>query len=263
MKKMVTFAVVGAVGMLLMAGCGGDATANNGKEPLRVGTNPTFAPASYKDDQGNLTGFEPALMEEIGKRCGREVEWVEAEGTDALFGNLDAGKIDTIAFQISKNEEREANYTFSDVYGTNRIFLAVREDYKYDTLEDLQGAKVCVPPTHSLYPILMEYNETLPEEEQIQLVTSEGGSLYDELELGRIDAFPITEVAFEAAMEKKDYKIRLGGEPLVFEENAYPFAKDADPELINDVNDALAEMKEDGTLSEISLEYYKVDVSKE
>ena len=137
MKKMVTFAVVGAVGMLLMAGCGGDATANNGKEPLRVGTNPTFAPASYKDDQGNLTGFEPALMEEIGKRCGREVEWVEAEGTDALFGNLDAGKIDTIAFQISKNEERVARIKLSNCYDVINGYVLDTEIAEYKHWERL------------------------------------------------------------------------------------------------------------------------------
>lgn len=232
------------------------------KDPIRVATNPTFAPASYKDEDGNLTGFEPALMEEIGKRCDREIEWVEGEGLDALFGNLDAGKVDTIAFQISITPEREENYTFSDVYGTNRILLAVREDFKYDTLDDLQGMKVCVPPTHSLYPIIEEYNESLPDDKKIQFITSEGGSLYDELELGRIDAFPLTEVAYAAAMEKQDYKIRLGGEALVYEENAYPFSKDADPELIEDINNAVNEMKEDGTLSKISMEYYKVDVSK-
>ena len=269
-KRLLLILTTIAMSAVLLAGCSGEKDSTSSgetqvekKEPLRVATNPTFAPASYKDEEGSLTGFEPAVMEEIGKRCGREIEWLEAEGLDNLFGNLDAGKVDTIAFQISVNEEREANYTFSDVYGTNKIFLAVREDYKYDTLDDLQGAKVCVPPTHSLYPIMEEYNADLPEDQKIQLVTSEGGSLYDELELGRIDAFPLTEVAFAAAMEKQDYKIRLGGEALVYEDNAYPFAKDADPELVSDVNEALQSMREDGTLSELSMEYYKVDVTRE
>lgn len=251
---------------VVIIGCGKkeenkDSSDTPKKDPIRVATNPTFAPASYKDEKGNLVGFEPAVIEEIGKRCGREVEWLEIEGLDNLFGNLDAGKVDFIAFQISINEERKANYTFSDVYGTNRIFLAVREDFKYDTLDDLKGKNVCVPPTHSLYPILEEYNASLPDDEKINIVTSEGGSLYDELELGRIDAFPITEVAFQTAMEKQDYKIRLGGEALVIEENAYPFAKDSDPELIKDVNDALKAMLEDGTLADISMEHYKVDVT--
>lgn len=232
------------------------------KEPIRVATNPTFAPASYKDDDGNLTGFEYDTMEEIGKRCGRKIEWLEIEGLDNLFGNLDAGKADTIAFQISINEERKANYTFSDVYGNNKIFLCVREDFKYDTLDDLQGKIVSLNPTHSMYPLLEEYNASLPDDKKIQIASAESSSMYDDLELGRIDAFPLTEVAFQTVMEKQDYKIKLDGEALVIEENAYPFAKDADSELIKDVNEALRSMREDGTLTEISMKHYKVDVTQ-
>ncbi len=108
---------------------------------------------------------------------------------------------------------------------------------------------------------MQEYNSSLNDDQKILIGTSQGGSLYDELELGRIDAFPITEVAFKAAMEKQDFKIRLGGEALVNEENAYPFANDTDKELIEDINNALNEIKKDGTLSKISMEHYKVDVS--
>lgn len=201
-------------------------------------------------------------MEEIGKRCGRKIEWLEIEGLDNLFGNLDAGKADTIAFQISINEERKANYTFSDVYGNNKIFLCVREDFKYDTLDDLQGKIVSLNPTHSMYPLLEEYNASLPDDKKIQIASAESSSMYDDLELGRIDAFPLTEVAFQTVMEKQDYKIKLDGEALVIEENAYPFAKDADSELIKDVNEALRSMREDGTLTEISMKHYKVDVTQ-
>lgn len=232
------------------------------KAPLRVATNPTFKPASYKDDNGELTGFEPALMEEIGKRIGRDIEWLEIEGMDNLFGNLDAGKVDTIAFQVSINEQRKENYTFSHVYGHNKIYLATRDDFKYDTLDDLQGKRVSLSPTHSMYPILQEYNADLPDNKKIIIQPAESASLYDDLELGRTDAFPLTEVAYEAAMEQKPWKIKLSGPALVIEENAYPFAKDADTELLDEVNRAIDDMLEDGTLKDISMEYYKVDVTK-
>ncbi len=254
----------------LAAGCGNSSenekaedTTNTEteKSALRVATSPTFPPTSYNDDDGNLAGFEYEVIEEIGKRIGRDVEWTIAEGTDNLFGTLDAGKVDTIAFQISINEERKENYTFSDVYGTNQIFLAVREDFTYDTLDDLQGKTVCLNPSHSLYPILEGYNSSLSEDQQIKLVPAESSNIYEDLEMGRIDAFPITEIGFATAMEKQDYKIKLGGEALVIEENAYPFAKDADEELISEVNEAIQEMLNDGTLAEISEKNYKMDVT--
>lgn len=237
-----------------------DATSE--KAPLRVATSAAFAPTSYKDEDGNLAGFEHDVIEEIGKRSGREVQWTILEGMDSLFGSLDAGKVDTIAYQVSVNEERKANYTFSNVYGHNKIYLAVRDDFKYDTLDDLQSKKVSLNPAHSMYPVLEEYNASLPDDKKIEIVPSESNSMYEALEMGRFDAFPLTPVAFEAVKEKKDYKIKLGGEALVTEENAYPFSKDADKELLTDVNDALQSMVNDGTLSEISIKHYKLDVTK-
>ena len=85
-----------AISIVLIAGC----AKGNAEPVVRVGTNPSFAPASYKNDKRELTGFEHDAFEEIGKRMGRKVEWVEIGSLDNLFGSLDAGKIDTIAFQI-------------------------------------------------------------------------------------------------------------------------------------------------------------------
>lgn len=86
--------------------------------------------------------------------------------------------------------------------------------------------------------------------------------MYELLEQGKFDAFPITALAFNATMEKKDYKVRIDGEPQVVEENAYPFSKNADPEMIEDVNNAIHSMQEDGTLAELSMKHYKLDVTK-
>ena len=62
-------------------------------------------------------------------------------------------------------------------------------------------------------------------------------------------------------MEKQDYKIKLGGEALVIEENASPFPTDGDEVLISEVNEAIQEMLNDGTLAEISEKNYKMDVT--
>ena len=65
--------------VVLFAGCAGGET----PPAVRVGTNPSFAPASYKNDKRELTGFEHDAFEEIGKRIGRKVEWVEIGSLDS------------------------------------------------------------------------------------------------------------------------------------------------------------------------------------
>ncbi len=235
---------------------------NKDESIIKVGTNPVFPPCSYKNDDDELVGFERDAFDEIGKRIGRKVEWVELGSLDNLFGSLDSGAIDTIAFQVSINEDRQKNYQFSDVYGYNKIFLCVRKDFKYDDLDDLQGKKVLLDPSHSMYPILEAYNDKQEEGKKIELVVSEGGSMFDSIEQGKVDAGPITEVGFAAAMEEKDFNLKISGPALVLEENAYPFSKNADPQLIEDVNSAIKSMIEDGTMKAISEKHYKIDVTK-
>lgn len=261
-KKLLSCVLVGAVIMGSLVGCGNkEASGGDEKAPIRVATSPVFPPCSYKDEEGNLAGFEHDAFEEIGKRCGRKIEWIEGDSQDALFGAVDSGKADTIAFQISINEDRKKNYDFSEVYGYNKIYLAVRDDFKYETMDDLQGKKVNVPPAHSFYPAVEEYNKNLPEDKKIIVIPSDSGSMYEALEQGRYDACPITEVAFKEAMAQKPYKVKIAGDPIVVEENAYPFAKDADPELVKDVNDAIKSMMEDGTMKKIAEKHYKVDTT--
>lgn len=261
-KKLLSCILVGAVVMGSLVGCGNkEASGGDEKAPIRVATSPVFPPCSYKDDEGNLAGFEHDAFEEIGKRCGRKIEWIEGDSQDALFGAVDSGKADTIAFQISINEDRKKNYDFSEVYGYNKIYLAVRDDFDYKNMDDLQGKKVNVPPAHSFYPAVEEYNKSLPEDKQIIVIPSDSGSMYEALEQGRYDACPITEVAFKEAMSKKPYKVKIAGDPIVVEENAYPFSKDAYPELVKDVNDAIKSMMEDGTMKKLAEKHYKVDTT--
>ena len=66
-------------------------------------------------------------------------------------------------------------------------------------------------------------------------------------------------MAFKARLEKKPYKLKIAGRPVVLKKNAYPFSKNADPELIRAVNDAIASMLQNKTLKRISEQYYKVD----
>lgn len=265
-RKLLLILVSVLITFIFVTGCGVNnkktSGENNKNKVIKVATSPVFAPASYRNEKGELAGFEHDVFEEIGKRIGRTVEWVPLEGMDSLFGSLDAGKVDTIAFQISINEERKRNFKFSDVYGYNQIFLTVRDDFKYDTLDDLKGYKVRLDPTHALYPILMEYNKNLSEKDKIKVVPADGGSSFELVEQGKCDAFPMTIVALKEVLKKKNYKVKIGGKPVVIEENAYPFSKDVDPKLLKEINSAISSMLKDGTMKKISEEHYKIDVTK-
>ena len=180
----------------------------------------------------------------------------------AMFEGLDSGKYDTIAGQVSVTDEREKKYTFSDVYGYNAIKLAVRGDDPATSIEDMQGRKICIEFGTVLEAALNKINDTFPDDKKMELVTTEG-NIYDELKVGHYDAFPITVLSFDQINEKGEYDFKLIGDPILIDKNAFPFAKDVDPDMINAVNKAIEEMQDDGTMSELSEKYFGRDISKE
>lgn len=265
------FALVSALAMVLTA-CGGqknaadnkakDGEATDAKKTITVAANNSFYPVIYTNDKGELEGFEHDVLMEIGKRAGYEIKFEPLEDYSVMFEGLDSGKFDTIAGQISVTPEREQKYTFSDVYCYNAIKLAVRGDDPAKSIDDMQGRKVCIAFGTELENMMNKINEKFPEGKKIQLVTTEG-NIYEELKAGHYDGFPITVLTFDEVNEKGNYGFKLIGEPLNIVKTAFPFKKDADPEMVKAVNKALEEMKQDGTLSKLSEKYYKRDVTQE
>ena len=230
------------------------------KKEITVVGNGSFYPIIYTDDNGDLTGFEHDLIEEIAKRSGLKIKWELSDDYSAMFSGLDSGKYDTIAGQVSVTEEREKTYTFTEKYAANKIRMAVRDDDKAESVDGLQGRKVCIEFGTVLETFFNDYNADLPDDKKIELVVT-SGNIYDELAVGHYDAFPITELSFDSINEKGEYNFKLVGDPIIIDYQAFPFSKDAKPDVIESFNKAIKEMREDGTLAKLSEQYYHRDVT--
>ncbi len=236
-----------------------DAPDGEEKELTVVGTG-SFYPVIYTDENGDLTGFEHDVIEEIAERAGFEVTWELSDDYGAMFSGIDSGKYDTIAALITETDERKETYDFSEVYAASKTRMAVRGDDPAESVDDLQGRKVCIEYGTVLETFFNDYNADLPDDKKIELVVT-SGNIYDELAVGHYDAFPIVEISFDSVNEKGEYNFKLVGDPIMVSYQAFPFSKDADPEKLEAFNAALIEMREDGTLAELSEQYYKRDVT--
>lgn len=107
-----------------------------------MGSSFSYYPFDYMDGE-NKVGFEVDVWKEIGERSGLQVEHVQA-AISGLFGMVDKGEIDTIANQISKNEEREEKYNFSIPYCYNPLKLIVPKGSpeNIQSLDDCVGKKL-------------------------------------------------------------------------------------------------------------------------
>lgn len=95
-----------------------DAPDGEEKELTVVGTG-SFYPVIYTDENGDLTGFEHDVIEEIAERAGFEVTWELSDDYGAMFSGIDSGKYDTIAALITETDERKETYDFSEVYAAS------------------------------------------------------------------------------------------------------------------------------------------------
>ncbi len=106
-----------------------------------------------------------------------------------------------------------------------------------------------------------DYKKKNDPEDKIKVLISDisGRELISQ---GKADAtlYPVS--AFDAMKKESGLPIKLVGDALYEEHNAYPFRKDVDKELLDKFNNAIKSMIEDGTLQKIYMEHFGVDLSK-
>lgn len=237
-----------------------DTTATE-KQVIRVGTSGQYEPYCMMEN-GELVGFEIDVWNEIAKRANLELEWTTAS-FNGLMGMLDSGKIDTFAQQISVTEEREKKYTFSEIYAYNPLGIVVRkDDNSIKELKDLEGKKVATSATAVTKTIIDEYNKTAATPVEL-VIYGDGGDKMKDVEMGRVDALFLSEVATLSSIEKANYELKFVKYFVYDEINAYPFLKTPEADALREkVNQAIKAMHADGTLTEISTKWCNMDVTK-
>ena len=217
-----------------------------------------YEPMNYTDESGTFTGFDTELATAVCEKLGVEPEYVESDW-DSLFAGLDAGRFDMVCNGVEVTDERALTYDFTTPYGYIHTALAVRKDNdEIKTFEDLKG-KTTANSLASTYMELAEsYGATVQGidtlEETIQLLAA-----------GRIDATLNADVSFYDYLNvhpDADFKIVAQTEDA--SHVAIPLRKgDASATLLEAVNNAIDELRADGTLKELSEKYFGQDISSE
>ena len=223
---------------------------------LKIGTEGTYAPYSYHDEAGNLVGFDVEIAELIAEKLGVEAEFVETKW-DAMIAGLDAERFDIIANQVGISEERLEKYDFSEPYTYIHGALIVNKDNEDITsFEDISGKKSAQTLTSNWAQTAEEYGAELVGvdgfEQSIELIAS-----------GRADLTINSEVAlYDYLKQKPDAPIKsvaLSDDPSIV---GIPVRK-GEASLYEAINAAIIELKEAGTLTELSLKYFGADITKE
>lgn len=226
-------------------------------DPVRVGMSGQYFPFTFVE-QDTLKGFEVDVMNAIGKEMGREIQYQTANFS-GLFGMLESGRIDTVANQITITEERQKAYIFSEPYVYDGAQVVTKEgNTEVESVEDLKGKTVAVNLGSNFEALLRE----LPYADDINIKTYES-NLERDTALGRVDAFVMDRVSASQIIKEKPLPLELAGPTFSQITNAYPFRDtDAGRALRDEVNAALAALRENGTLASISEKWFGTDITQ-
>ncbi len=269
--------------LALAASCGGAATGEKdaldeimeaGK--LVVSTDPNYAPQSFLNDQGELDGFDVDVAKEVAKRLGVEVEFVTPEWDLITSGNWSKRWDVSIGSMTITPDRKEALYFTHPYYYTPAQFAVHSDNTSIQSLEDLAGKKigVCSECTYEKYlnkTLQIEGEEvTFPDWEagEVRTYGTDADAIQD-LALGdgvRLDAILSAQPTIYEAIQsgcEGGCPMRMVGDPVYYEPLAFALDKSRTPsdKLLAKLNEIVDAMHEDGTLTQLSIKWYGIDLT--
>lgn len=276
LSKIITAAVASSM-LVLSAGCGNDAgsSSSSSSKPessvsgednslqnvldsgkFILGLDATFKPMGYTDENDEIVGFDIDVAEEVCKRMGVELV-KESINWDTKEQDLNTGRIDCIWNGMSVSPSRAEEMNLSEPYMKNAMVFVVPADSDAKTMSDLSDKSIGVQNGSTAQEILEGSDIASTIKEQSMATNIEA---LQQMELGIVDAVFLDSVVaeYEINSSGKDYVILPEG--LEEEEYAIGFRKD-DQALRDEVQKILSEMKADGTLGDISTEWFGSDIT--
>lgn len=238
-------AAAGVATIAVGAMIGGTSAASAAK--LQAVTDPSFVPFEMMDkDTGKMVGFDMDILAEVAKRAGFDYD-LRTMDFNGIIPALQTGNADVALAGITITDEREKIVDFSEPYYDSGLRILKRKgDDSISKLEDLKGKKIGTKIGSTSYDFL---EKNLGDSADI---TPYPGSadMYMALMAGSIDAvfYDAPNVGYFARTKGGDKVATVG--PL-YEGQQYGIAFESGSEWVDDTNQALAAMKEDGTYAKI------------
>ncbi|MDX7998550.1 amino acid ABC transporter substrate-binding protein [Xenorhabdus sp. Reich] len=216
---------------------------------FKIGTEGAYAPFSYHDASGKLTGFDVEIGREIALHMKVKPEFIEGKW-DGLIGGLDAGRSDAVMNQIAITPEREKKYIFSLPYVISEAVLITRTDNNdIKTFSDLKGKRSAHTLTNNFAQIARHYGA--------DIISANGFSQEVELvSTGRADATINDKLSYlDYKKHRPDASVKIVAADTQAAKTAVLLRKN-DTELKAAVDRAVNEIKADGTYQKIWDKYF-------
>ena len=224
---------------------------------LVVGFDQDFPPMGFLGDDGEFTGFDLELAQEVAKRLGLEYK-PQPIAWDSKDMELESGNIDCIWNGFTMTG-REDNYTWTEAYMANTQVFVVGKDSGIASQADLAGKVVECQVDSSAEAALKEVPDLTATFKEL-LTTADYNTAFMDLEQGAVDAIAMDVIVAGYQIQQRNADFVILEDTLSAEEDGVGFKK-GNTELRDKVQATLEEMAADGTLKSISEKWFGEDVT--
>lgn len=267
MKKHVSLVLAGLLSALLLVGCGkkeseplvSDKPVTKAVTTIVIGLDDNFAPMGFRDEKGELVGFDIDLAKEAGKRLGADVSFKPIDW-NAKEAELKGQRIDVLWNGLTITEERKANILFSSPYLENHQVIIVTEKSPIKAKAELAGKVVGVQDGSSAVDAVQKDAAAAKSIKELKKFGDNVTALMD-LSAGRLDALVVDEIVGRYYTAKKPGEYRVLDENFGTEDYGVGTRTD-NIELMAELERVLKDMKADGAASAISNKWFGKDIIK-
>jgi len=232
---------------------------------IKVGTMGTYEPFSYVDARGVITGYDLEVLRLIQKTDPTlEFEFI-AGPWDSLFPGLDSDRFQLLANQITSNPDREAKYLLTDnTYALCVSQLIVKKGRTdIQSLYDLRGKKIGTTVGDSFTRLLEDWNSENGNILDIVYYEEDVTIVLQDIVNGRIDATLNDPIMAAGKAKAQNLDVEPVGRRIAEQPTHFIIKKDGTGTIIKGKLDAaLEKIKADGSLSQLSIDWFGVDYSK-
>lgn len=262
-KKIIAAGILAAGVAGLMAGCGSSADKKADSAPKKpdkivAGIDDTFAPMGFRDENGEIVGFDIDMGKAVSKEIGvpiefKSIDWASKESEIA------SGRINAIWNGLTVTEERKKVLDYTEPYLNNKQVFVVLNSSDITDAKQLAGRKVCAQEG-STSQTAMDKQPEVRDSFALWKLYPDFTSCFMDLESGRADAVLGDSVLINYYMQKKPGQFRVL--PGVVANEVYAVGvKKGNTELVNLLNEGLRKVEESGEAAKISEKWFGTDLS--
>ena len=269
MKKIISLALTAVFAVSLMAGCSTKTAKKDGDKwseiekrgSIIVGFDDTFVPMGFKNEKGEIVGFDVDLAKEAIRRIGLKAQFQPIDW-NLKETELNSGNIDLIWNGYTITKERKEKVNFTSPYLDNKQVIVVLSSSSVKTKADLKGKAVATQNSSSSLDAIKAEGADKTFKDGKPVLFDTYNDAFMDLEAKRVEAIVADEILARYYIgERGKEKYTVLTEDFGKEEYGVG-ARLGDKVLLDKLNSALDAMKKDGTAAKISENWFKANIVK-